>query len=767
MNDLCMSLGDCGASVNYIGDLGESYSVKGTPKLGKKYLDGLKGYSSPKDGQFAEVGNLSAFYGELGIPGTLGDAEKPTDPSSGATTFALATGGLIGVPIIYLAQSQGGLGFLQSIGLVGGTSPTSSPLVVRGLFEGSLASTEPAAAGAPVPGLEGFGGALAGAAIGLAVTAILIKITGIGAGLPPAITYGLLAAGALAGGIIGFNVTIGGAAKACAGGPAGCIIGAIILVVILVLKLLGIGDTKKKIVQFSCNPWQAPRGGFDCDKCGQDGFPCSKYSCENLGQTCEFINEGTSDEQCVNIAPDDVTAPTIRPSQNGLSDGFRYTEVGSGGFKVEGTGGEECIKAHNPLSFGIELDEPAQCRYDTVHTGSFDEMAFSFGGRTLYLEEHRQIFTVPNLESLGLPGFDPSRRADYSLFVRCMDKSGRVHDGEYVINFCIRPGDDGTAPQILSHSPEFESLKHDASEQNVIVYTNEPADCKWDTDDKVYESMANDMACANDIQDQGIRGFACEGNLPIGDGENKFYVRCKDQPWLREASGEKGAAIIIDEGTDENGNVETREVAVDPGRRRNVNTQSYIIKYSRSVSNLMIDSISHDGDIIKAGVEPVSVEVIAKTSGGVDGTAKCSYSVGGSSQIDFFETLGSTHRQVFQSFSAGEKLLPVYCVDSAGNIAERTARFSIEIDVAPPKITRVFDKSGTLVVVTEENAECGVVVGGESCGFNLGDPEVNLMSGLGREHSYSFNSKDAHYIKCRDSFGNIGGGCGIIVRRGV
>ena len=46
-------------------------------------------------------------------------------------------------------------------------------------------------------------------------------------------------------------------------------------------------------------------------------------------------------------------------------------------------------------------------------------------------------FAIPSLDSLGLPGYDPNRQADYNLYVTCQDKSGNKNSKDYSINFCV------------------------------------------------------------------------------------------------------------------------------------------------------------------------------------------------------------------------------------------------------------------------------------------------------------------------------------------
>ncbi len=726
MNDLCMSLGDCGVSVNYEGDFGfntEGRYVKKAPRLGDRYLSELEGYADVRRGEFAEAGSLEDFYGGLGIPGGLGEAETPEDRTEAITKMALATGGLIGVGVAaagYYGINLGAVGLTSYITQVGPTS-----FVTTG-----------------APQLSAIGGALAGAGIGLAATALLIKMLGIGAGLDKNVAFALMAAGAVGGGLAGIGAAGSVAAGEGIGAGLSSGIGLIglglfiaVVVVILIFKFLGVGDTKEVKVSFSCQPWQAPLGGTKCEECGKDGLPCSRYACQALGQTCEFLNEGTSEEICENVAPNDVSAPRISAWRDILTEGFNYENENERGVNIRSSENDGCVKAYERLIFGIALDEPGQCRFDTLHTSKFDDMEFEFGSRNLFLYNHSQLFTIPSLESLGLPGYDPNRRADYSLYVRCMDKSGNKNTPEYAINFCVQPGDDLTSPIITTHSPIAEHLRFDAESVDVDVWTNEPSECKYSEQDKDYEQMENNLECFKDIEDMELQGWRCEGTLPITKEENKFYVRCLDQPWKAENATE-----------------------------RNVNTQSYPINYKRSKENLKIDYIKPEDKNIVAGVEPVTVNVEVKTSGGVDGKAECSYLIG-NSYIGFKETLGTIHKQPFQSFLAGEYTLPIRCEDVAGNFAEEIVVFNIELDTTPPIITRVYNDKGSLIVITNEDSECAYSL--NSCSFDFSSNEIVLMSGGNLRHSSSFDASLTHYVKCKDRFENTGGACGVIVRGGI
>lgn len=733
MNDLCTSLGDCGTEANYQGDLTTNSKIYKNGKLQKnifstQYTSKLKTYATPQSGMKpADPGNLTEMFGELGFPGGLGSPGDIKDPNKIVGTLGMISG-LGGIMILAGVAAYAYL--TTGVGVAAGYSGFS------GLLVGGFNSMSPA--------LGGFMGALAGAAIGVAVVSIMIKMLGIGAGLPPELVYTLMAAGAVAGAMAAMyllNLQVLGAA--CSN-PVTCLAGIVIVIIILVIfKLLGIGDVEKITYKFQCNPWQPQNGGSKCSQCGKDvasdgSTPqCTRYACQSLGQTCEFINEGTDQQACVDINPNDASAPQIKPMQSALQPGFSYSDVSANGFKVKSS--EECIKAYSPLSFGIQLNEPGYCKMDTEHTPGFDDMEFDFGGSTLYKTNHTTIFNIPSIESLGLPGYDPNRRADYSLYVRCQDKKGNKNVNEYTINFCVKPGDDLTPPIVTAREPLSEWLAYNATEQESSIFTNEPAECKYDSQNKDYDQMSSSFACSNAIIEQEPQGWKCDATFPIEKNDSIFYVRCKDQPRL------------VETGT----------------KHRNKNMESYQFILKRTTSNLQIDSITPDNETITSGVEPVSVEVKVETSGGVDGTATCSYKMG-NSYIEFFETLGSTHKQVFQSFYSGDKVLPVRCEDLAGNVVERTASFNIQIDTTAPEITRVYQQSG-LYIVTNEPSECFFITSSpndaNSCNFNI--ENSTQMSGLEFVHTAPLDNTLTHYIKCKDSFGNLPGTCSIVVRKGI
>ncbi|PIN94208.1 hypothetical protein COU56_02845, partial [Candidatus Pacearchaeota archaeon CG10_big_fil_rev_8_21_14_0_10_31_9] len=86
----------------------------------------------------------------------------------------------------------------------------------------------------------------------------------------------------------------------------------------VVVFALSYKKVEYKRVDFICDPWQAPIGGDDCEKCNDGMNPCSEYRCKSLGQACGIVNKGTEDEKCVWLNPRDVNSPIIRAWDDAL-----------------------------------------------------------------------------------------------------------------------------------------------------------------------------------------------------------------------------------------------------------------------------------------------------------------------------------------------------------------------------------------------------------------------------------------------------------------
>jgi hypothetical protein len=763
MNELCISLGDCGSSVNYVGNPGiGGYSVSegensygnilnqfGTG-LGGGGIGGLLGGSistnfldaNPTEGEYIQAagnelldgaaGNwIQSIFdgfggGEMFGGGGSGEEDGTGLPESGGEK---AAGGAVTAGLV-----TGGLGAAALATTVAASSSLSAG---SGAAFGSIVVAEGASGSALTA--ASFSNALLGAGVGMAITGFMIDALGIGPGLDAFTTYTLVGVGGVSGGFIGAGLM--GAAGTEGGfwattlGPIGVVMAVAVIATIIIFKIMGIGEVEEIKINFECKPWTPPIGG-DCESCGVDklsdgsnSFPCNKYACEALGQNCEYIaeSEGPEGGICANAASSDTSSPQlVTPLEESLSIGFEYEDVSGEGFSIVKEN-VECMDQFESVTFGFSLNEPGQC----VISGDPEfATAIPISGW-----EKKKVITLSSadLESLGLQN-DPVNRNDVVLFVACEDILGNANENSaFSIDFCIVP-EDFTAP-FISYPLSQVILPFDAKEKAITFFVNEPSECKWDFNDVNFDGMTNNANCY--IGKKGSQGYQCSFTVPIENSETDVYVKCKDHPeWI---------------GTSEEGD-------------RNENEEGIKITIVKSENNLMIDYIKPDGEVINSGTPIVSVDIEAGTSGGADGTANCLYSIDGGAEDAFQVSGGSVHKQTISQFVAGDHTIDVSCIDAAGNKAEGISSFTIELDTKSANIARVYDQGGTLYVITNEDSSCAYSF--TTCNFLVNDG-IEMGGSGGISHSTNFDPDKTYHIKCKDKFGNEKSQCDLVVSGGL
>jgi hypothetical protein len=707
MNDLCVSLGDCGGYVNIAGDYTDDGYTSSAGKIKNMYASMI----NPVEGKFAAYPNMSGLLGNL----TKAAAKSSGGSSSLGGMLGIGLGaGMFGVGYLIAAKAAGGLGEVTLLGEQGLLSMTNAQV-------------------APALSCPFAAGLIAGG-IAMMVGGLVAKLLG-------ASPEGQMAA-SFAGGIAAvISVYVFKTAL-----MTGIIVG--IIVAAIIALFFGAGKCKKKIITFKCMPWQPPVGGSKCEDCNKNPLlkPCSKYRCESLGAACELVNEGTDKELCVS-KKDDGVAPKIFPWYSILSPTLNYTNVSERGFSIRESGGG-CVQAYTPFTFGISTDEVSKCKMDIEMKSDFESMAEPFGGDNLMMYNHSMAFSMPTPESVaaeysGDTELSPAQineiiktlKENTRLYVRCQDAFGNFNPTPYVVDICVRAGPDRTPPTITSTNPENNAhLPTNTTSQEVSLTVNEPATCKWSTSDKAYSAMENSFECETEPVTVGEeRCTATFRNMT--KGENKFYLRCKDQPYL--------------EGTPN-------------ASQRNENRQSYIYKLIVSQSLLVITQTSPNGTIIY-GYEPVSLNLGAETSGGSEnGEALCYYWnwIYGGGWLDFGASSSSHVLEDVGPFFSGTYEIPVKCVDSANEEAYSNITFTVNIDSSAPLVVRAYNSNG-LYIITNENSDCAYSTA--SCSFNF-ENGTQMEGTDSTEHYTDWNSQQTYYIKCRDSYGHEPTGCSIKIQ---
>jgi hypothetical protein len=527
-----------------------------------------------------------------------------------------------------------------------------------------------------------------------------------------------------------------------------------IAVGIIVFALLYKNESTRKVT-FTCGLWQAPTGGEHCEKCNNEIFPCSEYQCKSLGQSCELLNPGTDEEVCAWVNRNDLKFPIITPWEGALSIGYDYKpnnvvsppDSGAKIVNIQKSRKSECVESFTPLSFGITLNEPGQCKMDYQRKESFDEMSHYFGGSNLFKYNHSQTMSLPGKEAAERENLTIYNDGTYDIYIRCQDANGNKNIANFVFRFCVEEGPDTTPPLIITTNVlNGMPISYNQTKlENFILYVNEPAECRWSKIDLDYENMENDMSCSKSITEMNAQmSYECKTTLTDlkSNKENKFYFRCKDQPGITEGD-------------------------------RNVNAQSYVFTLI-GTKPLKIDSVKPEGKIEDSErVIPITLE--AETSGGYNnGESTCYYSescykenggYGEDDYIPFYYEEGSSSDYHSQDIEISEGNYECYikCIDLGGNSDINKTEYTIETDTEGPIVVRIYYEENNLKLITNEKAECAY--SNTNCNYLFEDGI--LMSNIeGTKHFADWNSSREYHIKCIDEYGNgpMYNQCSIVAR---
>ena len=545
----------------------------------------------------------------------------------------------------------------------------------------------------------------------------------------------------------GFGIGKFAATKFSPGWGWGLGIGAGVLVFWLLYKEKGI-----RKVEFDCKLWQPPTGSERCEECNKyDPIPCSEYMCKSLGQACELLNKGTSEETCAGVDIKDVVPPVIETWNEPLLNNYSYSPDSAinppdRGVRIIAPTDDECIPAFTPLAFGIKTDEPSRCKLDARRIGNFSNMIYFFGESETFKYEHTQTMSLPGASNLEQENITLQNDGQFDLFVRCQDANGNVNEANFVFKYCVAKGPD-TTPPVIVDTNVVNNMPVAVGQDSLPleVYVNEPVDCKWSSMDKDYENMENEMDCseaqsigqATEVNSKMV--YTCKTTLEgIKDlQDNEYYFRCRDQPKL-----------TLNQSGDRNTNAESYKFTV-------IGTQE-----------LVIDDAG-PSDTVRDSTEAVKVTLTAETSAGYkEGEAVCTYKDVNSDDeeyIEFFNT--GTYQHSTELYLPEEDYeYIIRCVDLGGNSDSWQVNFSVESDSEAPEVVRAFKEENYLKITTDDNATC--VYDTVSCSYLFEDGLPMTTESNNINHVTDWTTKTKFYIKCRDGFGNQppSDDCSVIVR---
>ncbi len=718
MNDFCVSLGDCGTYVNYIGDGTQNTRIVGAPQA--NWQD-YKKYSEPVEGQFVKGQGIDTFLAQvLGIETDLSPGEISAGDLSNVNKIlgkiAGASGGII-MGTSFITGTYFGLGEL-AVEISYGASSTQIPF-------------------------GAIGGATSGFGIGLVVGSYLAKFLGLSGNGAAAMS---LASG-VAGGAVGYYISTygiqGGLSNLFTLG-AGAIIFWVAIAVMVYIAIVGWGKTKQVEVEFNCLPWEAPIGGDNCQVCNENSDrPCTEYKCESLGQACKLINDN---QDVINPTCESLPKESIPPviSKGDIQENYKFVDVTDKKIKmVYDLRTDGCIQEWSPVLFSLKTDEVAQCRASLFSSEDYDSrQMYSIEGNA-YVENHTFVFAAPSISALNnedVSGDIKEKYGNVNMYLKCQDVFGNRNTEDYMINFCINSGPDETASFVNKFEPINESyLSYGNTKMPFTAYINEPSQCKYDySPDKNYDEMSETMTCETGISGAGLYGWPCTTILKnLTERKNNVYIKCKDQPWLTAENDSK----------------------------RNINQQDIIYVVKTTIEDLKIDSVRisvgdkiiNSGETIKYGFEPVSLNIMVETSGGVNNGKSTCYYQAGTDWVQFKNTFSNSHKQTGFTRMGGNYNTKIKCEDEGMNAVETIASYTLNIDTTAPKVTRAYyeTNSNSLRIITDEEAEC--YYNTRRCNFNVDSNDssvVKMTSLISKEHSAPWENGEIYYIKCIDVWNN-------------
>jgi hypothetical protein len=490
---------------------------------------------------------------------------------------------------------------------------------------------------------------------------------------------------------------------------------------------------------YEAKSFRPPASG-DCNLCGSDGLPCSKYRCNALGRSCEY-KEPRGIDTGICYSTTDMSPPSI-----------------SHDLEHDGGGKDNPIPPFSHVKITLTTNKESYCKFDfSSKGGKIEDMQYETSSK--FLREHEFVLNVP-----GRARYDDdfpelpllTRDGKYELFVRCEGANGFANINPYIVNLEVMDTPDENPPVILRFDPPTNSpIEANTTSKLIRFELNEPAECRWDFEDKSYEDMgaivslidpedeeidsynANQFICDETItNDTMINGYWCSGILPnvtttIGES-TKYYIRCKDQPYLEDHNP-------------------------DPNyysRNTNPTSREYVLRPSLP---LEISSVSPVGDrIVGSNIGNLTYQVI--TAGGAgNGRAECRWrlKIGNQSlgwQV-FEKTNSSSHEATLTTLTSAQYFVEVSCVDIAGNKAEKTSELNILIDTTPPSITRIYNDRGNIKIALNEPASCNFVTNLGCHMVHANGTSMNVLSGR-KEFTTNLIKNTPYYITCTDDFGN-------------
>ncbi len=488
-----------------------------------------------------------------------------------------------------------------------------------------------------------------------------------------------------------------------------------------------------------------------------DGYQCLEYTCWSLGKACQFIpGDQTVDgiSKCIKVPPPtDVSPPVIKIDRDKTLSSLKCCTTNSQKQKCSET---SCSISETGLSATISpLVSTERVITITIKTTySDDSPYFTVCGVSKEPPTPENPLSVDfmNLLDYGLAGSEHNitipnvelKSLDYGeelkLYVKCKPAEG-VPGTETPVPFVITMvphfGPDLTQPVIEWFDPSAQTphnfVAHDAESKVVIFGISETiasdpilgtrGECRVSRENVPFDQMDPEKSVVICPEPSLNQQQICRTELRnFVEGENKFYFACND------TSGNIGQTV------------EYTLIKTPP-----LNITEF---YPSST-----ECYWQDGEI-NCYTYNITLRAVTQ-AGALNGQANCSYGKSETNIIDQFYQTGSTEhiQPELYFFAPGRYTYYAICQDVAGNKAVKSVTFNIRIDRNPPEVKAVKKEQGNLVLtISDEIPEAvSCEYAHESFVAGKGTAMQSDMQG----HFYAgYKENSIYYIKCYDKFGN-------------
>ncbi|MFA4930881.1 MAG: LamG domain-containing protein [Patescibacteria group bacterium] len=309
-----------------------------------------------------------------------------------------------------------------------------------------------------------------------------------------------------------------------------------------------------------------------------------------------------------------------------------------------------------------------------------------------------------------------------TVYMRCIDAAGLTSTSSYQLDYNI----DTTAPVINSitsvagdaSSPYYDITDNSAT-QILFDVSADATECKWDTSDVAYDSMANTCGAAGD----------CTTNLP-GDGAKTVYIRCKDDIDNKATSS-----------TQVNYTVDSTPPAVT------------------SITSVAGDASASYND----GTDNSSTAIVYTAS--ADATA-CKWDESDVAYGSMANSCTDTANCTLNLTGEGAQTVYMRCIDAAGLTSTSSYQLDYNIDTTPPSISSITSVAGDASAPYKDGTDDGNTLAifsadadATECKWDTSDVAYDTMantctSTANCTYNLSGDGAKTVFMRCRDEVGN-------------